>query len=108
LCTELQVHEHTDASTLHLHDALPISQIQARLTFYGPSSGRGATSVSVPVSMPRSRFRPWTSSRSEAISTLRSCTSARVGTCSTRSEEDTSELQSRGHLVCRLPLAIKK
>src|SRR5439155_22594972 len=31
-----------------------------------------------------------------------------AGSCSTRSEEHTSELQSRGHLVCRLLLEKKK
>src|SRR5215510_15912821 len=33
---------------------------------------------------------------------------SRVGPCPPRSEEHTSELQSRGHLVCRLLLEKKK
>src|SRR5271166_7080330 len=47
------------------------------------------------------------------ISPVTSRTSGRTTTptafrCSTRSEEHTSELQSRGHLVCRLLLEKKK
>src|SRR5207253_4588705 len=44
---------------------------------------------------------------SRAIETNSSATAARVGG-SVRSEEHTSELQSRGHLVCRLLLEKKK
>src|SRR5207253_9330497 len=45
------------------------------------------------------------SDRSQPSATRRSATSANAG--SARSEEHTSELQSRGHLVCRLLLEKK-
>src|SRR5439155_25704615 len=65
--------------TLSLHDALPISSRS------GVSAGRWA--------------RGWRSgARSQCSRPARS----------TRSEEHTSELQSRGHLVCRLLLEKKK
>src|SRR5690625_6298483 len=41
-------------------------------------------------------------------SPLNSLTVAVIACCSGRSEEHTSELQSRGHLVCRLLLEKKK
>src|SRR2546422_6199646 len=68
----------TEIYTLSLHDALPISR-----------PGRAAMSVS-------SRGRPVPSSSSAPC---------RV---TVRSEEHTSELQSRLHLVCRLLLEKKK
>src|SRR5439155_21337448 len=68
--------------TLSLHDALPIFSI---------STTRGSRS-----STPRRSFR-----------TVRARTS-RIPTVLVRSEEHTSELQSRGHLVCRLLLEKKK
>src|SRR5216684_8687595 len=71
----------TEIYTLSLHDALPISP--------GRRSG--------PVS--------WTSSTS---SSRPSWWEAATRPCPTRSEEHTSELQSRLHLVCRLLLEKKK
>src|SRR5690625_6784183 len=52
-----------------------------------------------------SRSRNGTSAASSPCSTL---TSAQGTSASSRSEEHTSELQSRGHLVCRLLLEKKK
>src|SRR2546422_11763922 len=72
----------TEIYTLSLHDALPISWCQRE-----PSSWRG---------------RP-------AASRLARRTNRTYGTYSpARSEEHTSELQSRLHLVCRLLLEKKK
>src|SRR2546422_4538738 len=81
----------TEIYTLSLHDALPISA----------SSGR---------------YR-WTSSSPRATAPIR-CPAATSGCCTirrrscgvstSRSEEHTSELQSRLHLVCRLLLEKKK
>src|SRR5690625_5745181 len=68
--------------TLSLHDALPIS------------CTCGCASPTCPRSMTPSR---------SATCPRRSSPPSR----STRSEEHTSELQSRGHLVCRLLLAKK-
>src|SRR5438874_13375418 len=80
----------TEIYTLSLHDALPISPA-------GPS------------------FSPNTSrwpSSTPAIFCCRSCSVCTVRmasrSCATRSEEHTSELQSRRDLVCRLLLEKKK
>src|SRR5437870_7571907 len=43
-----------------------------------------------------------------ACSATKRCGRAAAGNCNQRSEEHTSELQSRGHLVCRLLLEKKK
>src|SRR5690625_6553399 len=73
----------TKLYTLSLHDALPIF----------PDS-LGVVTVTTP--------SIWSSPSSTSISVIAS-TSSRT----TRSEEHTSELQSRGHLVCRLLLEKK-
>src|SRR2546429_9846428 len=78
----------TEIYTLSLHDALPI--------WYRPSRATHVQIVSV-CSPPM---------RSTTTSAPRSCVSAI--TRSKRSEEHTSELQSRLHLVCRLLLEKKK
>src|SRR5439155_19262975 len=76
----------TEIYTLSLHDALPISCWSAR----SPS---------------RRRRSPGSTGRSPR----RKPNAARSGPRSIRrSEEHTSELQSRGHLVCRLLLEKKK
>src|SRR2546422_8405287 len=78
----------TEIYTLSLHDALPISSALAVLPCWSASA------------MTRAAFsaRAWaTSSRAKSESA-----------CSFRSEEHTSELQSRLHLVCRLLLEKKK
>src|SRR5437870_7821817 len=85
----------TDIYTLSLHDALPIlksSMCALRLLPGISPSGRvqPATTVAVRQHIPQ----PW----------IRSV----VQTGIQRSEEHTSELQSRGHLVCRLLLEKKK
>src|SRR2546429_4847739 len=72
----------TEIYTLSLHDALPIS-------------------------IPSCSPRPWARRRRAASSAP--SVRARAFTCSRcRSEEHTSELQSRLHLVCRLLLEKKK
>src|SRR3989442_3375763 len=73
----------TEIYTLSLHDALPIS---ARLPARNPASPRSAAPAK-PVRAPR-----W----------------PRCWRPGSRSEEHTSELQSRPHLVCRLLLEKKK
>src|SRR3989442_16027961 len=68
----------TEIYTLSLHDALPISDSGAACRHRLPAGSRGGAT-------PRQSLRtPW------------------------RSEEHTSELQSRPHLVCRLLLEKKK
>src|SRR5256884_9878432 len=81
----------TEIYTLSLHDALPIS-----------SSGALCRQPRLPrMRLSRSRARAFLSSRSSWWVT----TSA---SALQRSEEHTSELQSRLHLVCRLLLEKKK
>src|SRR2546422_11767339 len=83
----------TEIYTLSLHDALPICASSC-----GTSTRKRAVFAR---SSPGSRYRrrsSRTSSRPAATST------GRTG----RSEEHTSELQSRLHLVCRLLLEKKK
>src|SRR5690625_5685032 len=83
----------TETSPLSLHDALPISS----------RSSSTPGSWTAPTSSPHSPWAPI--SRSSAGPT--SMGSWPVG-ATARSEEHTSELQSRGHLVCRLLLEKKK
>src|SRR5690625_5826869 len=73
------------ASPLPLHDALPICPARRGPARSAPPSRRGPAGRSR-----RSRRRP------------------RGRSGAPRSEEHTSELQSRGHLVCRLLLEKKK
>src|SRR5690349_25108195 len=72
----------TEIYTLSLHDALPIST--------GGMGGCSGTSPVRSISAPSPNF------------------GGRFSKCSTRSEEHTSELQSRRDLVCRLLLEKKK
>src|SRR5439155_25130648 len=76
---------------LSLHDALPISSRRWRC----PRSGPGSATCRRPP-------------RPTRCSTRSSPTSNRARRASSRSEEHTSELQSRGQLVCRLLLEKKK
>src|SRR3712207_8647525 len=82
----------TEIYTLSLHDALPIcppdnsSTIRPRRWSSSVRSSAASTAAVSPLLQPRSR--PWCGNR--------------------RSEEHTSELQSRQYLVCRLLLEKKK
>src|SRR3712207_8498328 len=78
----------TEIYTLSLHDALPISWRRARR----PSARSGSS---------RSFLTTWAAAVSWS-------TSPRTRTSAARSEEHTSELQSRQYLVCRLLLEKKK
>src|SRR5438445_3275074 len=78
--------------TLSLHDALPISFRETR-----PRSGRGER--------PPSRFAAMGGLKSSGAWPPSSCRPLRSGM---RSEEHTSELQSRQYLVCRLLLETTK
>src|SRR2546422_2719018 len=75
----------TEIYTLSLHDALPISCLRAHRT-----------------------FRPKCRSRFPAQFPAGCCAAQSFILAGTRSEEHTSELQSRLHLVCRLLLEKKK
>src|SRR5439155_11043642 len=81
-------------STLSLHDALPISRVRSAQAY--PSSRPSPSSSPV---VPPYPFRPSPPGRAGHPSP--------GGRPARRSEEHTSELQSRGHLVCRLLLEKK-
>src|SRR2546429_5341094 len=85
----------TEIYTLSLHDALPISAAAGSNVSRLPSG---------------SQAHPVDSSRGRNTGSLwqPACAATRPTTCSSRSEEHTSELQSRLHLVCRLLLEKKK
>src|SRR5439155_21694849 len=89
----------TDIYTLSLHDALPI--------WRNPAGARTARKT---VATTGSSSIASTSGRPPSASTwpIRPMLSSRRPRSSGRSEEHTSELQSRGHLVCRLLLEKKK
>src|SRR5690625_6118353 len=78
--------------TLSLHDALPISRWTPRWSATGRSLQENL----------------WPRSRGYAIHRVPSTPGPPLGCAPSRSEEHTSELQSRGHLVCRLLLEKKK
>src|SRR3712207_9558024 len=85
----------TEIYTLSLHDALPISPRTS-----SPGAGVAGAPLADGGSVTTSRR-----------STLREVRSSWPGSCrraSRRSEEHTSELQSRQYLVCRLLLEKKK
>src|SRR3712207_8052595 len=90
----------TEIYTLSLHDALPISAAAMWSTARGCSASGAACAIS---SAPTPRARPTCSKPPCATASRRWCTSP-----PSRSEEHTSELQSRQYLVCRLLLEKKK
>src|SRR3989442_8834501 len=89
----------TEIYTLSLHDALPISGATLLRTRSTSASERSRSSSS--------RDIPAHSGSREAP-LLGSSQGSRTSECLLRSEEHTSELQSRPHLVCRLLLEKKK
>src|SRR5207253_10426407 len=90
--------------TLSLHDALPISKSRSLSSSIGWPSGKPNSARQRSTRSASSRGRPWT--RDEY--TLSTATPIATASPCRRSEEHTSELQSRGHLVCRLLLEKKK
>src|SRR2546422_3842472 len=88
----------TEIYTLSLHDALPISSPS------GGASRRSAGSSSAASAGRAKRPSARTVRRTSSWPWCRTSCARR----STRSEEHTSELQSRLHLVCRLLLEKKK
>src|SRR3712207_8434589 len=89
----------TEIYTLSLHDALPISR--GRRSCPSPSREPRACRSCWRTTAPAgpSRCRPWP---------RRTRSASPAGPSSGRSEEHTSELQSRQYLVCRLLLEKKK
>src|SRR3712207_8372050 len=91
----------TESYTLSLHDALPIFD---RRTPAPPALPSPRHSTAVPAFSPRRTRRPAGTASHRGAAALGGRTSERTG----RSEEHTSELQSRQYLVCRLLLEKKK
>src|SRR5439155_8299592 len=86
----------TEIYTLSLHDALPICcKLSTALTWWVEWNERGALSAPPNLAREGGRLRGGGARRDRTADLL-------------RSEEHTSELQSRGHLVCRLLLEKKK
>src|SRR3712207_7203436 len=87
----------TEIYTLSLHDALPISpwhgEGESRVAAYFLAANRGKKSAAIDFSRPEG-----------AALVRKLATEADI----VRSEEHTSELQSRQYLVCRLLLEKKK
>src|SRR5439155_10130325 len=93
--------------TLSLHDALPISSsrwwslvaptIGAVMTGFARSQASATWARGMPRALATSATRSTTFLSA-------SCVLANSRVIASRSEEHTSELQSRGHLVCRLLL----
>src|SRR5690349_16765366 len=88
----------TEIYTLSLHDALPIYERRHRTRVHDRSRAQG------PDADRRSRERE----QSAGANCSGSARSVQCGTFRRRSEEHTSELQSRRDLVCRLLLEKKK
>src|SRR5207253_4228202 len=87
----------TETYTLSLHDALPISIAR-----------RGSPSQSPIWISARPQRRAISPARTESCCTAPPSANTLSAVTLPRSEEHTSELQSRGHLVCRLLLEKKK
>src|SRR3712207_7685056 len=89
----------TEIYTLSLHDAIPISSTRSGSPCGTLSSGQWVKGQ-------------WGAIRAIAARAACSAARRRAGTsrsaCSSRSEEHTSELQSRQYLVCRLLLEKKQ
>src|SRR3712207_7829233 len=89
----------TEIYTLSLHDALPIST-PPNAIIAGTTTDSGGTD--------RGSLRPNAPTLPIATATPASTATTRPSGPGTRSEEHTSELQSRQYLVCRLLLEKKK
>src|SRR5690606_40523718 len=93
----------TEIYPLSLHDALPISATSWPMR-PNPTTPTVFSSSSTPVSCLRSQRPAFT----EESARPRFRSEARISAIASRSEEHTSELQSRENLVCRLLLEKKK
>src|SRR5439155_24059971 len=95
-----------DTKALPLPDALPISPRSLAMTL--PQIRPTPEPVPLPVPPVRSGHPPALTVLAVIAVIVASTVSAGGCPLRTRSEEHTSELQSRGHLVCRLLLEKKK
>src|SRR5690606_39820957 len=93
-------------SPLSLHDALPISP--DTMIFAEVSSGRSCLAISAPTKLDRPASPPAETASIAPEPPEVAAFSKAVPRTVRRSEEHTSELQSRENLVCRLLLEKKK
>src|SRR5690606_40936376 len=91
-------------ATLSLHDALPISR-RSGSTTTGPTPCWSEMIIAVVRARSRSDAKMASTAPIERLACIAWCRPRR---CTPRSEEHTSELQSRENLVCRLLLAKNK
>src|SRR5690625_5969862 len=98
----------TDTSTLSLHDALPISEV-GQTPLLTVISILFLIVFSLKAGLLLYQWLPGSySAPPTAVAALFGALLTKVGVYALRSEEHTSELQSRGQLVCRLLLEKKK
>src|SRR5699024_12349103 len=108
--TTLYLTRHATTSpftVLSLHDALPILEHLVYTQGVGGSSPSGPTILDV-VEPLTWVFSPLVERAQQVEAMANGSTMRRVASSSSRSEEHTSELQSRFDLVCRLLLEKKK
>src|SRR5699024_12857113 len=98
----------SEISALSLHDALPIFGIVGEEPVKGRCGVIAIASHDNPPETRRCQVIGSGSSRSVSMPDCRSIQRATCRRCAERSEEHTSELQSRFDLVCRLLLEKKK
>src|SRR5690606_41428332 len=104
-CLFLYAPATTQTYTLSLHDALPISRRRHRLRPHShPAPDRALLPRRSLAHHPNRWHRAWPGHRQACTDQSRGGT----GDPEPRSEEHTSELQSRENLVCRLLLEKKK
>src|SRR5690625_6442618 len=102
-CTSIPAPSTAYLSTLSLHDALPICRIASLVAKRPQAIWIGLVIVLALPLLAAPQFKASGVAQSEFVL---GDSEARDG--QDRSEEHTSELQSRGHLVCRLLLEKKK
>src|SRR5690606_41146565 len=95
-------------STLSLHDALPISLLRARAQAIKPQYGFNLHDQNIYYNVPGTKNPVSISLLAPAFNEPREINPVRENAMKIRSEEHTSELQSRENLVCRLLLEKKK
>src|SRR5207253_9513501 len=97
----------TQIYPLSLHDALPISEAVRRVIVHHPRRLHERVADRRPHELEAARLE-LAAERARRVRLGRHPARRRPGVLVRRSEEHTSELQSRGHLVCRLLLEKKK
>src|SRR5207247_10544301 len=104
-CLSFNVPSRTMISPLSLHDALPICRFAAQKT---ERSDCALAPVLPPNSVTKTRMQPISNVFDKFPRVVRDVAMACGKQVQIRSEEHTSELQSRVDIVCRLLLAKKK